>query len=236
MIKKIIGDNVINEKVNDAALWFRCDEEMNLGGLGIYRKTREIFSRSYQHKRYWSKRGETYILEKVEKETAFPKDELIKYLRTIQFDSILEFGCGYGGITKPILDNFNVNNYTAFDLSPHQLYHAKTYCQGHDIDFQLSTIEEFESNTKFDLVIGARVLTHMPPDQIKGMIEHLLSFSRKHFIHEDKGYDPEWKFTRTSHTFRHDFARIYSEIGSLELKVTTTDYGTKIFHVQKHGS
>lgn len=201
---------------------------MNLGGKRLYRRAKNIFSRTYKPHQFWHKRGETYILEK---ESSFPKHELIKYLRTIQFDSVLEFGCGYGRITKLIFDNSKPSNYTAFNVSAHQVYNARLECN--NVNFSVSSIKEFTSDTKFDLVICVTVFIHIPSKDIKDTIEHLLSFSKKHFIHDDKGYDPEWKNTRTTHTFRHDFARIYSEIGSLELKVTPTTYGTTIFHAQK---
>lgn len=55
------------------------------------------------------------------------------YLKKISFNSVLEFGCGYGRITKLILDNFSLNYYTAFDVSPHQLYNAKKECSDHKL-------------------------------------------------------------------------------------------------------
>ena len=70
------------------------------------------------------------------------------YLKKISFNSVLEFGCDYGRITKLILDNFSLNYYTAFDVSPHQLYNAKKECSDHKVDFQLSSIEQFKSEKK----------------------------------------------------------------------------------------
>ena len=56
---------------------------------------------------------------------------LLSYLKTLSFDTILEFGCDFGRITKLILDNFNVNNYTAFDLSSDQINNAKKLCENY---------------------------------------------------------------------------------------------------------
>lgn len=182
---------------------------MNLGGLGLYRKTKNIFKRSYDVEKHWNKKGETYILDK---KTGVILDGLVQYLKTIKFDSVLEFGCGAGRTTKAILDNFKPDNYTAFDLSPHQLYNAKIECKGYNVDFQLSTIEKFTSDTKFDLVIGTAVLHHIPPKDIINSINHLLKFCKKYFIDVGVPYQEHFKVLRTSHTFRHDYQQIYSKI------------------------
>ena len=42
--------------------------------------------------------------------------------------TVLEVGCGFGRITKLLLQNFpNIREYLAVDLSPHQIENAKQY-------------------------------------------------------------------------------------------------------------
>lgn len=181
---------------------------MNLGGLGLLTKTKRIFGKTYRPEKYWFNRGKTYIFEN---ESNLPKDKLIQYLKTITFDSVLEFGCGWGKITKLILDNFKPNIYTAFDLSPHQLYNAKQECKNYNVNFYLSTILQFESERKFDLVIGTEVLLHVLPKDISNTIKNLLNFSKKYFIHIDPQYQKQENIHRTAHDFRHDYQQIYKK-------------------------
>ena len=148
----------------------------------------------------------------------YPLLEVPEYLEKIEFNSVLEFGCGAGRISKLLLDQFKVDDYVAFDISPDQINHAKEQCKEHQVDFQVSTIQEFVSDKKFDLVIGTGVLGHIHPDDIFGVVQKLLSYSKKYFIHVDaepfqpiwKNYDP--KHTRAIHTYRHDWNQIYRDI------------------------
>lgn len=205
---------------------------MKFGGLGIYKKVMGFF-RPYDVNRYWSTRGETYyendsILDRSVQEAA-----IIEQLKKISFNSVLEFGCGYGRFTKLILDNFSVDKYVAFDLSSHQIDKAKNYCKGYNVDFQQSAIKEFTTNEKFDLVMGIEVLAFITPKDIEDAIRHLLRFTKKHFIHANAGYDKNYKFTKMSDSYRHNFQYIYSQIQSvksLELKQEPKKY--HIFHVQ----
>lgn len=182
---------------------------MNLGGLGLYRKAKNIFGRSYDNEKHWLRKGETWLLDTT---GTHPMDELIQYLKTITFDSVLEFGCGTGITTKAILDNFKPNNYTAFDLSPHQLYNAKFQCKDYNVDFQCSTIQEFNTEKKFDLVIGTSVLHHISPKDITNTIKHLLNFCKKYVIDVGVPYQEQFHVLRTTHTFRHNYRQIYSKI------------------------
>jgi SAM-dependent methyltransferase len=55
---------------------------------------------------------------------------LIDYLKTIEFHTVLEVGCGFGRITKLLLENFDISKYMAIDISPDQIWSAKEYIKG----------------------------------------------------------------------------------------------------------
>lgn len=55
------------------------------------------------------------------------ENALLDYLKTIQFESVLEYGFGFGRITKLLLENFEIKQYKVFDLSQDQIINAKNY-------------------------------------------------------------------------------------------------------------
>ena len=87
-----------------------------------------MFFKKYKPIDYWSKRGKKYQDEFVYNEFfKIQENTLIDYLKAIQFKSVLEYGCRFGRITKLLLENFNIKQYKAFDLSQDQINNAKNY-------------------------------------------------------------------------------------------------------------
>jgi trans-aconitate methyltransferase len=188
---------------------------LKFGGKRLIRRVKNIFGPQVNLEKFWLKRGKTYFYGE---KNRYPLLEIPEYLKDISFNSVLEFGCGAGKVTKFILDNFKVDDYVAFDMSPDQLNHAREQCQKYKVDFQLSQIQKFTTNKKFDLVIGTGVLCHIHPNDIVAVIQQLLSYTKKHFIHVDsEPFLPIWnnynpKYTRAIHTYRHDWNQIYRDI------------------------
>jgi len=188
---------------------------LKLGGKRLKRRVKNIFGPQVDLEKFWLKKGKKYYKSEVKR---YPLLEVPEYLKRFSFNSVLEFGCGTGKITKLILDNFKVDDYVAFDISPDQINHAKLQCQKYQVDFQISSIQKFTTNKKFDLVMGTAILGHIHPNDIMAVIQQLLSYTKKHFIHVDaepflpvwKNYNP--KFTRAIHTYRHDWNQIYRDI------------------------
>jgi len=74
-----------------------------------------------------------------------------------KFHSVLEWGCGFGRITKLMLTRYSeIQEYLAVDLSPHQIANAKTYLDSiiflhKELEFQVSNIQSFKSEKKYFL-------------------------------------------------------------------------------------
>lgn len=191
---------------------------MNLGGLGLLSKTKKLFIRKYDPESYWVHRGEklgtsVYDGGQKLKKKLMVTDTLLELLRTLQFSTVLEYGCGWGFVTKIVLDNFKVDDFVAFDASSHRITNAKIHCKNHSVDFQTSMIEDFKTDKKFDLVFSVAVLNHVRLEHIKPTIKKLIGFAKKDFVHSNPPFDPNYKIERTTHSFRHDFKRIYQELG-----------------------
>jgi len=170
---------------------------------------------SYDPDEYWHERGKIY-------QSTFQYNEnfrlqekyLLDHLRRLSFSSVLEVGCGFGRITKLLLENFNITTYTALDLSPDQIESAKRYINHSEkVNFVLSDIQSFNPQQKFDLVIGVEVLLHIKPEDIGAVIAKLLSYTNHYFVHIDWYEEGLNHSLSDPHNFMHDYDEIYSNVG-----------------------
>jgi len=183
---------------------------------------------SYDYEKYWKKRGVNYINEDFTSEL-FRRQEsqIIKSLKGIQFNSVLEFGCGFGRITKTIMNNFKPKRYVAFDVSPDQISNAQKLCKG--VEFQQTTISKFDSDERFDLVVAVEVLMHNKDAQ--GILEKMFNFSNKYVLNVNpQRYDG----ILASHCFNHDYKQIYLNL-SKGCFINSVNVGTQEVHLITKG-
>lgn len=191
---------------------------MIFGGRRILRKTKNLFQvvgKKYQNEQFWKEFGKQYYDKYKNKKSWVIKQEelLLAELKKLEFNSVLEFGCGFGRLTKLLTDNFEIKNYTAFDISEKQIENAKKYCGDIGIQFQVSSIKDFSTDKKFDLVVGPEILLHIEPKNIEFVIKKMSGFATKYFIQTGSPYSPDQKIHRATHTFYHDYKTIYQKIG-----------------------
>jgi trans-aconitate methyltransferase len=185
--------------------------------LGLLRKTRnyfQIFNKKYKNEEFWKKFGVEYYDKYKNKKEWVKKQEilLIEHLKTLEFNSVLEFGCGFGRTTKIFAEIFSIQKHHAFDLSSHQIENATKYCKGLNIKFMTSSIKDFRTNEKFDVVFGPEILMHIEPKDIEFVIKKMSCFSNKYLILTVFPHTTQ-KIHRGTHTFYHDYKKIYEKIG-----------------------
>lgn len=175
-----------------------------------------MFFKKYKPLDYWSKRGKKYKDDFIHNEFfKIQENTLLDHLKTIQFESVLEFGCGFGRITDLILKNFEIRQYKAFDLSQDQINNAKKLCNNYNVEFEVSTIEDYVDTKKYDLVIGVEILMHVPPEMIISAIENLSKFSNKHMINID--FYEDISITKLAkHNFLHQYGSIYNQLENIQ--------------------
>ena len=201
--------------------------------MSIYRKI-STFLKPYKPKEYWEKRGRVYKKEYKYSELSEKQEKvLVDYMKSLSFDTVLEFGCGFGRITKVLLENFPIKKYVALDLSPDQLNNAKNLCKGYDnVTFVQSTIQDFYPDEKFDLVLGVEVLLHVLPEEIDDVIKKLVSLTKKHLVHID-WYEDRLPKIRSPHNFIHEYKKIYRKIeGVIEVKTHSVIDKQLLFHAK----
>ncbi|MCI4433336.1 MAG: class I SAM-dependent methyltransferase, partial [Nitrosopumilus sp.] len=99
-----------------------------------------IKSDTYIPHNYWKEHGKTYFTNfKYNEDFKKQETKLLDELNKIKFQTVLEYGCGFGRITKLINENFKPINYTAFDISVEQLNNAQKFCDCDNINFSEST-------------------------------------------------------------------------------------------------
>jgi SAM-dependent methyltransferase len=128
---------------------------------------------------------------------------------------VLELGCGFGRITKLLLSNyFNITEYLAVDISPHQIENAKSLLSSMNLsdkvklDFMVSDIQSLNLDKKYDLVILSEVLLHILPNEIDSIIKKLLSLSNKNIINID-WYEDNPPEEHAPHNFIHQYETLY---------------------------
>ena len=205
---------------------------INLNFNARYQNFKKRFQSKYDPDTYWEEWG-----RRVNPEDDFSRpnklkmkmlrvNTLLKYLETLQFNSVLDYGCGWGFVTKFLLEKFQIDDYVGFDASPDRIKKAKEYLQNFSVDLKTSMIGTFETEKKFDLVLGIGVLHHIQPEKIKSEINHLLKFTKNDFIHEDPPVKHNYKIEKSTFNFFHNYEQIYEELG----------YDVKIIPIPNHPS
>lgn len=84
---------------------------------------------------------------------------------------ILDIGCGTGQLIKEISDQHNQVNYLGIDVAENMIDVAKKNNKGKNVKFKTSSIESFESNDKYDIIICTHAFPYFPnkQDMIKKM-------------------------------------------------------------------
>jgi SAM-dependent methyltransferase len=173
---------------------------------------------------YWLNRGKYYSNEfkrhNFFKRRLFSKQEkiLLRTLKTIEFESVLEIGCGFGRITKLILDNFaGVRKYKGIDMSPEQIKNCERLVAGREkVELSVGTVQELEEDdNSYDMVIAVEVLMHIPFSEIALALSRMKAIASKYIVNLD-WYRPI-PVESLGYCFAHDYGSIYESLGILHI-------------------
>lgn len=102
---------------------------------------------------YWE------MIEALMETIPFPVDEKIE---------VLDLGCGTGAVTRQITKRFPRAKVTALDVAENMLAVARERLQDcSNIDFVAGDVSEMEFKEKYDLIVSALALHHLPTDEHK---------------------------------------------------------------------
>ena len=161
---------------------------------------------------YWEQRGLLYFEQEKDEldlhgTVGKRADFLAGEIRKLEVRTVLEVGCGYGAILKPLAD-LELDTLVGCDFSTTQLGKAQEYLwdkKGRLVYADVTKGLPFEDNS-FDLVFTSGVIMHIPPPQDIKAREEIIRVSRKYVMHNES-------LTPVSHKFGYDNERYYRERG-----------------------
>ncbi|MFC2044073.1 class I SAM-dependent methyltransferase [Chloroflexota bacterium] len=135
---------------------------------------------SFNPKIYWIEQGNTYIYEHP------PEGErgeklILDTLAKIDFQSLLEMGCGYGRYLKCIAERFPQVRLTGVDISPTQIDEAKRYL----INYPQIQLEETDglhlpySDKCFDISFTYGCMIHVPQRYVQSFFKEICRVTRR---------------------------------------------------------
>lgn len=155
---------------------------------------------------YWRARGLTYG-SRFRYTAAFVEQErlLRSVIEGLEFDSVLEVGCGFGRIGRIVTDIRPSATYTGIDLSPDQLRRARVNVPGGT--FHETTLADFidTSPGQFDLVLAVEFLMHQPTSEVRAAVRALKKLARRDLVTLDWEAPGE---TAGNYCFGHDYAAL----------------------------
>lgn len=93
--------------------------------------------------------------------------------------TLLEAGCGVGTITQLLAKKIKSGSITAFDISQEGVEITKSRVKNQsNIQVLKSDLLGFDTNQKFDFILFADVLEHIPSEELKPTIQHILKFAK----------------------------------------------------------
>lgn len=98
-------------------------------------------------------------------------------LSSIDYESVLDIGCGAGHNIPIILDSHPVARYTGSDISQYALDQARKLYKG---EFRKLDIEQGHLPDQYDLVISSLLMEHLPNDVTA--LKNMRHMCRKHLL------------------------------------------------------
>lgn len=172
--------------------------------------------------RYWRERGPTYFQE-LNEQSSYQKKRLIQqenfllsHISNFKFKSILEIGCGSGRYTKILSTKFKPETYLAVDISQGQIEKAREYVNDDKIEFICAEIQNLKFDKKFDLVFTGELLMHINFDEIEGVIQKMISYSKNTIISIDWYEENNIGCISLGYCFVHDYRTLFTKNGIKE--------------------
>jgi SAM-dependent methyltransferase len=186
----------------------------------------------YNPEEYWLEQGKTYRQRFIYNECFELQEKMfIDFLKTLQFETVVEVGAGFGRITKLMLENFpQIKEYLAIDLSPDQITELCNNISDNRLQSQVISIQDFKTEKKYDLVLAVEVLMFIPPAEIDNVYQRLLDLTKTHVVNVD------WYEDVAVSGAEYNFIHQYRANRVKHIMKPGLDVRQSIFHYRKSSS
>ena len=200
---------------------------VGFGGLGLYRKARElptevkwrIFGKA-KYGNFWQKTDENWYSGIHEKNYLLHENfkQFLKE-RKNNIKTVLEVGCGAGIYPIKNKELLPGMSYTGIDISKTAIEYCK---KNSSFEFICGDILKMELPNKFDFVFSHAVIDHVY--DIDGFIKKLVSLCRKYaYINSYRGYFPN--LTQHKMNWFENDACYYNDLSAPQLKKVLLESG-----------
>lgn len=179
---------------------------------------------TYDPTTYWRERGAEY--EAKFRHDRYAEQELVlaSVLDDLDFRTVLEVGCGFGRIGATVR-----GDYTGIDLSPDMLASARKRMP--DATLIETSLDDFTTKAKYDLVLAVEMLMHVPPADVAKAIRKLDRLSARYIVTCD-WTTPLPRMKVAAHNFIHDYPALLSAAPFGRVReVRTIPVGLQTIHI-----
>lgn len=197
-----------------------------------YWKYREkfILKNGYNNKKYWEARGKFFHLEPHQVALNWQHKWIIDSLTCIQWDYLLEVGCGFGRNLELINSCFKNKVIYGIDISSTIVKKAKKLLSKKNIGIYEGSILEKKIFNEVDIVLCHGLLMHIKPEEIKIALRHISQLTSKYIICVEE-IIPVMEGSTISYalnkfTFIHPYEKLFKENGwKIEVVVKDRNLG-----------
>lgn len=108
---------------------------------------------------------------------------IIEELEKLQWDSLLEIGCGCGANLQKITDNFENKELVGIDINPYAVKFGNGLLDTAEIIFgDIRNLSKYLKNRKFDVILSDSVLIYISSREIKKVLSEIKKTVKKHII------------------------------------------------------
>jgi len=140
-----------------------------------------------------------------------------KILDTINWNSLIEVGCGYGRHIIRNKKRYPNKKIIGVDISIEKLNQIKKL----NLDIELIECDVFETIPKIniDVALTSEFMMHIPPENLLSLYNRIKEMSNKIIMLE---YCVPSKFNDTfsEHNWNHDYIKILDDLDKIEIKNT----------------
>ena len=93
---------------------------------------------------------------------------IVETLKQLQFESVLDIGCGDGKLLSILSDHFNngANKFHGLDYSRNAIELARALCKVSNVIYEVEDIFSSKKHSTYDIVTLIEVLEHIPPEDV----------------------------------------------------------------------